>query len=698
MKSDFYKRMMMAVLAILPTAHIWSQDAQPAFVPQTPGAAHSYQLALAVTGKNQILPDGHTFGYGFQNRPVVERLHDGPRFTDTLWTKNYGGEQKEDCYSVCQTLDGGFVMVGRANSFGAGDFDAWMVKTDANGEMEWFRTFGDTYIDEAYSVKQMTDGGYIISGMSTAFGWAGEGWLIRTDNEGNMLWSRGYHPAQGAVQSGWDYLYDVLVTPDGEVVAFGYAATEMGILQAWIFKADPDGDVIWEKVFGGEFWDRIFAAKMTEDGGFVGVGDTHVTYDSTYYRHDGWLIKFNAEGDTVWTRHFGADPHDIFRAVNLTADGGYIIAGERQHEVDGPFYGWMVKTDSLGNESWNSDFSLGALMAVCQADDGNFIGAGIILDDVSAFEGWLIKVDSKGNIVWEDMINGSKMDDMFLSMSRTADNGFILAGKHNSQPDYGDYWLVRMDVEQPDPLTYFYEEFDMVNPPDLPSSWSYMIDVMISNTFAEVKTTQHGGAPSLPNTTFIMNGLDGSNGQLDPNAFVALISPYARISESGATLTFKANGGNALQVGTMSDPSNPETFTLVQEVAITYDFAEYSVEFPNPQDTYIVLKHANTSGTTPIFMDNVLFEQNGTVGIAEPGNSMVRIYPNPGNGFIHISAGEHIADISVFSSNGMKVFQFDALQTNDYLLDCTTISAGYYFVRVTTTGGHVYPGKLLITK
>jgi sRNA-binding regulator protein Hfq len=164
--------------------------------------------------------------------------------------------------------------------------------------------------------------------------------------------------------------------------------------------------------------------------------------------------------------------------------------------------------------------------------------------------------------------------------------------------------------QAPVPLTTFNENFDSVNPPSLPNNWGSCVNVLISNTVAEVRTTPHGSAPSQPNSTFIMNGIDGSNGQLDANAFVALVSPLVQIGSSGATVVFWGNGGNPIVAGTMIDPADTSTFLPVVEIPLTNNFEQYTVILNIPGETHIAFKHRNLNAVTPLFIDDISFDQN----------------------------------------------------------------------------------------
>jgi len=653
------------------------------------------QLSIAHKTSGIIAPDGFTFDKLHQISNNSDHTWNDAPVID--WSRNYGGNLKDECYDAHQTSDGGYIMIGRSNSFGAGEFDGWLVKTDADGTIAWEKTFGDTYIDEANKVKETSDGGFIVAGMSTAFGWAGEGWLLRTDAEGNIIWNKGYHPIDGSVQSAWDYIYDVVETSDGGFVFAGNAPDVMYSTQAWIGKVDSDGNLLWDHGYGDIYWERIFSLEPTSDGGFIGVGDRHWTYDDITFKHDGWLLKFDQNGDTLWTKHFGDVNHDIFRSVKPSADGGYIIAGEREDAEVSGFRGWVVKTDAGGNTEWNQTFAPGGLYGVQQTPAGNFIVAGTTITPASADEGWLLKLDPQGEVVWEDLVHGTDMDDIFLFLDKTNDGGYVMGGKYNSNADACDYWLVKMDPEGLEPLSYFFEDFDAVTAPAFPENWSSLVDAMLSNTIAEVRVMEQGSTSSQPNAVFIMNGLNGSNGQLDTTVFAALVTPYVIVGNTGATLTFRASGGLPIQVGSLSNPLDPETFTLVQEVPLDYNFNEYTVTFNQPGTMYIALRHSNLQTASPLFVDDILFQQITTTGSPERLTGSIDTWPNPASSFVNLEAGEEIVSVLLFDLQGKQLMKVNE-SGKQVRINTVSLREGTYFLKCLLKDGRVVTRKLGIIR
>jgi|GEM_PF-5466342 len=622
-------------------------------------------------------PNNHTFGGSFR----------------AVWSTSFGGKNVDECYTAIQTSDGGYAMIGRANSFGAGNFDAWLIKTDASGNQLWQKTFGDSYIDEAYVIKETNDGGFIIGGMTTAFGNAGEGWLIRTDNLGNIIWNNAYHPMDAPLQVGWDYIYAILPQDDGSFIFGGVGAPAVGNMQAWTGKVDADGNLLWDNCFGGEYWERIFGMTATEDGGFAAVGDRHWTYDSITWQHDGWLLKFNADGDTTWTQHFGQVEHDIFRNVKQTAEGGYIICGESEGGMPMGFHGWIVCTDSTGNELWNKHLAKGGLYGV-QLTGNTFTCGGTFVDPVNACEGWLVNIGADGNVNWESLVHGSPTDDMFLSLNPTDDGGLIGGGKFAQSADVCDYWLVKINADGPEALTYFYEDFDEITPPYLPEKWGSLIDVMLSNTVATIQTMPNGVTTSAPNAVFVMNGLDGSNGQADTTAFVALVTPYVKVLENGASLTFSASGGNDILVGTLTNPADAGTWTQLAEIDLTPDFTEYYLPELTPGEYYIAIKHANQSNVTPLFVDDIEFKQN-TVDVKVEMLPAISIYPNPAHGNITLTSSVEITTLALYSLTGSELLTQE-VSGKSITLQRGDLVNGVYFIKAWLKGGSCLTGKVVL--
>ena len=157
---------------------------------QTYGEGSEYASSLVSTSDGGFALVGETFSEdGLFDFSLVKTDEDG----DLEWTKTYGGEKWDRASSLVSTSDGGFALIGRTNSFGAGSYDFWLVKTYANGNMQWNRTYGGTEDDRANALVETSDGGFALAGKTKSFG-AGsyDFWLVKTDGTGNMVWSQTY--------------------------------------------------------------------------------------------------------------------------------------------------------------------------------------------------------------------------------------------------------------------------------------------------------------------------------------------------------------------------------------------------------------------------------------------------------------------------------------------------------------------------
>ncbi|WP_342304905.1 Ig-like domain-containing protein [Methanolobus sp. ZRKC5] len=235
-------------------------------------------------GRTSLLDESYNFiDYGW----LVKTDDNG----NHVWNQTFGGNGSDYTYSVTSTNDGGYVLAGETNSFGTSSHDAWLIKTDSNGNEEWNRTFDGydgSYSDEAHSAKQTSDGGFIVAGEKTNLGGSRSIWLIKTDSNGNATWNKSF----GSPQSG--KYYDVWSTDDGGYVITGNTESPAGGYKydGWIIKTDSQGNELWNKTLGGDSNDYLYSLTMTDDNEFIAVGD--MLPDGLWYT-EAWMIKLEAE-------------------------------------------------------------------------------------------------------------------------------------------------------------------------------------------------------------------------------------------------------------------------------------------------------------------------------------------------------------------------------------------------------------------
>ncbi len=272
---------------------------------------------------------------------------------DTMWTRTYGDIGYEWGAYVQQTADDGYVIIGQTPAFGAGDFDAYLIKTDVIGNISWTKTYGGSGIEIGSAVQQTTDGGYILTGQIDSYGaGAGDFYLIKTDSSGNVNWSKAYGipGAEAGVT--------VAQTTDGGYIIGGTSENTLGPLgpDMCLIKTDAVGDIIWTKLYGGPMIDECYEVIQTTDGGYVMCGKSFSFSTSSDY--DVYVVKTNDQGVVQWSKTYGSSAssssNEIGNSIDQTIDGGFIITGESLFGFGiGMKNVYLIKTDSLGNSGCN---------------------------------------------------------------------------------------------------------------------------------------------------------------------------------------------------------------------------------------------------------------------------------------------------------------------------------------------------------
>ena len=312
------------------------------------GSKRDYGRSVQQTIDGGFIILGETLSFGAGGLDVWLIKTDA--FGDTLWTKNFGGSDYDYSPSVYQTTDSGYIITGATESFGAGGADFWLIKTDVSGDTLWTKSLWANDWDCGFSVQQTTDGGYIIVGETSSFGSGNKDvWLIKTDASGDTLWTKTF----GGIN--YDCGASVYQTTDSGYILTG--ATESfgaGDYDVWLIKTNASGDTLWTKTFGGSEYEWSYSVLQTTDGGYILVGETSSFGAGN---RDVWLIKTDASGDTLWTKTFGGSLSDRGRSVQQTIDGGYIITGTTESFGAGDYDVWLIKTtpDVISRIEQNDD-------------------------------------------------------------------------------------------------------------------------------------------------------------------------------------------------------------------------------------------------------------------------------------------------------------------------------------------------------
>jgi len=327
------------------------------------------------------------------------------------WNRTYGAPgtlNRESGQSVVQTDDGGYALAGYFDNYSEpSDDDFWLVKTDSLGNMEWNQTYGGADDDWAHSVVQTSDGGYVMAGFTDSYG-AGyrDVYLVKTDSTGNMEWNKTYGGAH------WDLAHCVIQTSDeGYVVAGSTQSYGAGYHDVWLIKTDSTGSMQWNQTYGGTGFDRAYSVVQTSDEGYTlaGVTDSFGAGD-----YDFWLVKTDSAGKMVWNQTYGGIQTEEAYSTIQTTDGGYVLTGGTTSFGASGYDSWLVKTDSTGNMQWNQTYGeplADLAYAVVQTVGGGYAMVGYsnyyINSSYAVIDFCLVKTCSGGDV------NGDGVIDIF---------------------------------------------------------------------------------------------------------------------------------------------------------------------------------------------------------------------------------------------------------------------------------------------
>lgn len=403
-------------------------------------------IVIIVSFGNTVFGKESTSTLSLKSEMNALLIESGPQ---EEWNVTFGGDKYDLFFTVQETSDGCFIACGGTNATGFDiGGDCWLVKTDANGNMLWNKTFGGSKTENGHGLLQTIDGGFIISAITESFG-AGSAdvWVIKTDVTGNEEWNKTYGG------SSYDSIGKTITqTPDGGYLIAGSTQSfGFGGRDGWLIKINTTGYEQWNKTYGTEYNEHFWEAHLTSDGGFIMIGFVD---NSSAQRRDAWIVKTDSNGVTEWEKLIG--PANQGLSIQQTADNGYLLLAEVKDTVYGGYLNaWMVKIDQNGNEQWNKlfitpkgDDCFAVHHTIKPLSDGCFIMTGITNGKIPVYsigDLWLTKTDENGNILWEKIIGGPQYDSTY-SVHGTSDGGFIVSGMTYSygSGDNFNAWLVKI--------------------------------------------------------------------------------------------------------------------------------------------------------------------------------------------------------------------------------------------------------------
>jgi len=337
--------------------------------------------------------------------------------------KIFGGSATDLAHAVQVTANGGYIVAGYTVSFGAGSRDVALIRLDEYGNTLWAKAYGESNTDYGWTVDQTTDGGFIVGTHSESYG-AGshDVMLLKTDGNGNIAWVK-YYGGSSA-----DGAYSLQQTSDGGLIIAAHTNSfGAGAHDIYLIKADANGDTLWTKTYGANSQDYLQGIHQTADSGYI-----MAAYSSGFGAgsNDFYLVRANSLGDTLWTKSYGGSGSDVGYSVQQTTDGGFIVAGYTTSFGAGNNDVYLIKLDPGGQIIWaktyggsGADYSY----SVRQTSDGGFIAAGQTYSFGTNGDVYLLRTDGNGNHLWSYAYGGAG-EDKAWSVKQTPDNGYIVAG------------------------------------------------------------------------------------------------------------------------------------------------------------------------------------------------------------------------------------------------------------------------------
>lgn len=342
------------------------------------------------------------------------------------WEKSYGGSGLDDPQSVALTSDGGFVISGFTDSSDGditgfhGGHDIWIIKLDGSGNLQWQKAIGGSGYEHASSVIQTTDGGYILAGDTNSV-------------DGNAY------------------------------------TEEPANLDSWIVKLDGSGEILWNKRLGGTNKDYGIEILEVLDSGYLVAGHSQSQDGDVTGNHgqsDYWVTQLDMEGDIVWEKSFGGSNDEFLHEIHPTMDDGYVILGFSESfdgDISEPTFNadiWVIEIDAVGNLIWEKSIGdskgLQSLVSIQENQFGDLFLTGLSHNtegNHGLSDCWLVKLAANSEIVWEKSFGGADFDAGF-SIKKTSDGGVVIGGYSKSSDEdltenkgNLDFWILKLNME-----------------------------------------------------------------------------------------------------------------------------------------------------------------------------------------------------------------------------------------------------------
>jgi hypothetical protein len=305
-----------------------------------------------------------------------------------------------------------------------------MLASGLSSAAQWARTFGGSdSTEEARAVRATVDGGYVVAGSRTPAGGRSEAWVAKLDASGIIAWQKAFGGTTAHLAR------SLQATPDGGFIVAGQASTSTTQGDVWVAKLDGNGDVVWQRTYryvGATGPSDAQSVQLTTDGGYVVAGIAYTTRSLGTAIPDAWILKLDAAGNVVWQRTYGGSDADYALSIEPLADGGYVVAGATFVAASfgaSQSDAWLLKLDADGAVLWQRTYGTGGnevARAVKRTVDGGYIVAGSS-STATGTTPWVLKVDAFGGVLWQRTYGGTGSGGAY-AVQPTGDGGMLVSG------------------------------------------------------------------------------------------------------------------------------------------------------------------------------------------------------------------------------------------------------------------------------
>ncbi|WP_297477738.1 WD40 repeat domain-containing protein [Thermococcus sp.] len=302
------------------------------------GSDDDYANALAVAPNGDIIVAGDTSSFGNGGWDTLVIRLDGKGNVE--WERTYGGEDDEYTNTVAIAPNGGIITAGSTSSSGAGNADVWVMRLSASGRIKWQKAYGGTGDDEAYAIALTPNGDIVVTGYTESFG-AGDwdAWILRLNGKGGIVWQRTYDGRKS------DEANSVVIASNGDIIVAGDTSSfSAGGSDFWVLRLNGNGKPEWSRSYGGKKDDYANAVSLTPGGDIIVAGST---YSFGAGGKDIWVLRLSGRGSVEWEKTYGETHDDTASGVAVAPNGDIVIAGQT-YSIGSGTEAWVLRLGKNG--------------------------------------------------------------------------------------------------------------------------------------------------------------------------------------------------------------------------------------------------------------------------------------------------------------------------------------------------------------